>query len=45
MITPHCKVVSLIKANNDYFVTVPETDDDCFISVWSASSQNFLVCL
>lgn len=26
-ITPHCKVVSMIKANEEYFVTVPETDD------------------
>ena len=34
MITPHCEVVSMVRATDKYFVTIPESDEDSFISVW-----------
>jgi len=45
VIIPHCEIVSSITANDVYFVTIAESDDEMPVSVWDVKTKMFITAL
>jgi WD40 repeat protein len=45
VIIPHCEIVSSIAANDTYFVTIAESDDEMPVSLWDARTKMFISAL